>query len=139
MSDSTVHGSCLCGAVNFEARAPFMRMVHCHCSRCRKSSGTGHATNLVVAPAQFRWLSGEAFISRYKLPTAKTYGKWFCSQCGSPVPRLTRNDTIFVIPAGALDEAPPVSPSDHLFWGSRASWACGTSGLPAHEEYPPTW
>jgi hypothetical protein len=60
-----LNGSCLCGTVRFEVQPPFERMVHCHCSRCRKATGTGHATNLYVQPSQLQWLSGEASITRY--------------------------------------------------------------------------
>ena len=139
MSESVVHGGCLCGAVTFEISPPFQRMVHCHCSRCRKSSGTGHATNLVVSPEQLRWLSGEQHIKRFDLVTAASFGKWFCDQCGSPLPRLRRDGRRAVIPAGSLDSAPPISPTDHIFWASRAPWSCGSSGLPTHVEYPDSW
>ncbi|APR85599.1 Gfa-like protein [Minicystis rosea] len=139
MSEPNVHGSCLCGTVTFEAGPPFLRMIHCHCSRCRKSTGTGHGTNLVVEPGKLRWLSGEEAISRYDHPTAKSFGKWFCKSCGSPVPRLNRSGTFVVIPAGSLDTTPPIAPTDHIFWGSRAPWACTSGGLPTHDEYPPSW
>jgi len=79
---SSIHGGCLCGTVKFEVNPPFQKMVHCHCSRCRKGTGTGHATNLTVEPSQFRWLAGEEVVTRYDLPTAKSFGKWFCMHCG---------------------------------------------------------
>jgi hypothetical protein len=139
MNESNVHGSCLCGAVTFEVRPPFQRMIHCHCSRCRKGTGTGHATNLTTTPDHLRWLTGEDRITRYELPTAKSFGKWFCRQCGSPVPRLSRTGKLIVIPAGALDTAPAMSPSEHIFWASRAPWACPSGGLPTHAEYPESW
>ncbi len=134
-----ISGGCLCGAITYETSPPFQRMVHCHCSRCRKGTGTGHATNLIVAPHQLRWTSGEDLISRYELPTAKSFGKWFCSRCGSPVPRLRRDGSWMVIPAGSLDSAPPISPSDHIFWTSRAPWGCPSGALPTHELYPTSW
>jgi hypothetical protein len=136
---SALKGSCLCGAVSFEVQPPFERMVHCHCARCRKGTGTGHATNLYVQPAQLQWLSGEGSIVRYNLPTAKSFGKWFCGKCGSPVPRLTRSGKTAVIPAGSLDTPPPIKPTDHIFWGSRASWACDAGALSTHDEYPNWW
>jgi len=139
MNDQTVHGSCLCGTVTFEISPPFQTMIHCHCSRCRKSTGTGHATNLAVSPEQLHWLSGEGNIARYDLPTAKSFGKWFCNHCGSPVPKLTRSGTVVVIPAGSLDTAPPIAPTDHIYWASRASWGCSSGGLPTHEELPELW
>jgi hypothetical protein len=136
---SEARGSCLCGDVTFEVAPPFKRMVHCHCSRCRKGTGTGHATNLYVEPGQLKWLTGEGSISRYNLPTAKSFGKWFCSQCGSPVPRLSRSGRLVVIPAGSLDVAPPICPTDHIFWESRAAWGCTSGTLPTHAEYPESW
>ncbi|MCP5158938.1 MAG: GFA family protein [Gammaproteobacteria bacterium] len=139
MNESSNRGSCLCGAVTFEIDPPFQKMVHCHCSRCRKGTGTGHATNLVVDPGQFRWLSGEDSITRYDLPTAESFGKWFCRHCGCPVPRLTRNGAIMVIPAGSLDTVPPIMPTDHIFWASKAPWGCPSGNLPTHAEYPESW
>jgi hypothetical protein len=114
-------------------------MVHCHCSRCRKGTGTGHATNLLAGPDQLQWLSGEDNISRYDLPTAKSFSKWFCRLCGCPVPRPSRNGRFVVIPAGSLDDDPPIRPTDHIFWGSRAPWSCPHGGLPTHETYPDSW
>ena len=133
-----IRGGCLCGAVTFAFVPPVKLMVHCHCSRCRKSTGAGHATNLTVDQAQFRWLSGEDAITRFDLPGAKRFGKWFCGRCGCPVPRLTGN-TLVVVPAGALDSAPPSAPTDHIHWNSRAPWGCPDGGLPTHAEYPVAW
>jgi hypothetical protein len=141
MSDEAkaLRGGCLCGAVTYELEPPFKAMVHCHCSRCRKGTGTGHATNLIVQPEQLRWLSGADGITRYDLPTAKSFGKWFCSQCGSPVPRPSRSRPIVVVPAGSLDSTPPVSPTDHIFWSERVPWGCPSGELPTHAEYPAGW
>jgi hypothetical protein len=134
-----IHGSCLCGAVTFVVEPPLRRMIHCHCSRCRKGTGTGHATNLYVEPSQVSWATGEPLISRFELASAKSFGKWFCRQCGSPLPRPTRSGKVMVIPAGSLDTALPVGPSDHIFWGSRAPWGCEAGSLPTHVEYPSWW
>ena len=78
-------------------------------------------------------------LTHYNLPTAKSFGKWFCRHCGCPVPRLTRNSKMMVIPAGSLDTAPPIAPTDHIFWASRAPWGCASGGLPTHTEYPESW
>ncbi|GAB3332156.1 GFA family protein [Marilutibacter aestuarii] len=139
MSGSTLQGGCLCGAVRFEATSPFRRMVHCHCSRCRRSTGTGHATNIAVDSGQFAWLSGESAISRFDLPGAERFGKWFCSHCGCPLPRRSRDGSFVMIPAGSLDAAPPILPGDHIFWGSRVEWGCPSGGIPTHDTYPDGW
>ncbi len=137
MREEILHGGCLCGAVTFELTPPFSGMYHCHCSRCRKGTGTGHATNLRARPSQLTWLTGESLITRYRLPTALRFGKWFCSRCGSPVPRVVPETDMAVIPAGSLDELPNVTPAAHIFWESRAPWACEPGTLPRHEGYPP--
>ena len=36
-------GSCLCGEVAFEVEGPFDSFLNCHCSRCRKATGTARA------------------------------------------------------------------------------------------------
>lgn len=136
MSEPAIRGGCLCGTVTFEVDPPFQKMLHCHCSRCRKGTGTGHATNIFTAPCQLRWLSGEESITRYELPTAVRFGKWFCNRCGSPLPRLTRDGRAIVIPAGSLDDVPPITPTGRIFWASRAPWSCGDGGLPTHAEQP---
>jgi hypothetical protein len=136
MSESNIRGSCLCGKVAFEVAPPFKVMLHCHCSRCRKATGTGHATNLATNPGQVTWLTGKESIARYDLPTAKRFGKWFCRDCGSPVPRISRDGSMLIIPAGSLDCASPITPSGHIFWASRAPWGCPSGGLPTHAELP---
>ena len=85
MMPTTVRGSCLCGAVEFVADAPFLKFVNCHCSRCRKATGSPHASNAVVLPAAFRWLRGEGNVVRYDLPTARSFATSFCRTCGSPL------------------------------------------------------
>ena len=41
LSQTTLKGSCLCGAVKYEVTGEPKRFYHCHCSRCRKATGTG--------------------------------------------------------------------------------------------------
>ena len=82
MDRSTIRGSCLCGAVAFAVRAPFLFFQYCHCSRCRKRSGSAHGANLLVKAAQLTWTRGEASVKRYELPTAEYYCTGFCGVCG---------------------------------------------------------
>ena len=123
-------GRCLCGAVAFVAELPFERFVHCHCSRCRKATGTAHASNAVVKPAAFRWLHGEDRVVRYDLPAARSFASSFCQRCGSPMPHPTRSGREVIIPAGAFDDELGVKPERHFFWASRASWYVPGNTLP---------
>lgn len=128
-------GSCLCGAVSYEASGNPRRFYHCHCSRCRKASGTGHASNLLLK-GTIEWLTGTEHVVEYPLPTANGFKTTFCSRCGSQLPREARSHNIVVITAGSLDEDPPLQPQARIFQGSRAPWSCDGSALATFDAYP---
>ena len=139
MSQEILTGSCLCGAITYEIRSPFLRFAHCHCRRCRKATGTGHATNLYAAPDRFHWTSGEDLVARFDLASAESFATTFCRNCGSPLPHHTRSGREMVVPAGSLDVQPMQMPQARIFWDSRASWACSSDDLPRFSEYPEWW
>jgi hypothetical protein len=136
MTQLTLEGSCLCGAVKYEVSGNPQRFYHCHCSRCRKSSGTGHATNLLMTDATLVFTSGESLLKQYKVPEAKRFTRQFCSRCGSSVARFVQETGAVVIPAGSVDGEIPVKPQARIFWDSRADWSCDGDALPRYSEYP---
>jgi hypothetical protein len=135
MTQTTLKGSCLCGVVKYEASGEAKRFLHCHCSRCRKATGTGHASNLFLQPGTLSWLSGEDNVRAFKLPTAQRFTNTFCAACGARLPRQAPGTDAVLIPAGSLDDEAPIAPQARIFQGSRASWSCGGDGLPAYPEY----
>ena len=135
--EQEIGGSCLCGAVHYRARGPWLRFMHCHCSRCQKASGSAHAANAFLAAAQFKWREGEALIKRYDHAPAQRFAVWFCTQCGSRVPHQVRGRDDMLIPAGLLDQ-PPANmprPQNSIFWGSRAAWYVSPSDMSCLHEY----
>jgi hypothetical protein len=50
-------GSSLCGGVRIEVTTPFRRANYCHCSRCRKHSGSNASAQGRVARDGFRLLA----------------------------------------------------------------------------------
>ena len=137
MAELTLKGSCLCGAVKYEATGEPVRFYHCHCSRCRKATGTGHATNLFLQPGRLKWLSGEDQIRSFKVPEAERFTNLFCATCGGRLPRQRTDAPVVVIPAGSLDQEVPIKPQARIFSGSRAGWSCEGDALPAYPEYAP--
>lgn len=135
MTQSPLRGGCLCGSIQYEISGVPEKFYHCHCKRCRKATGTGHASNVLVKPGAIRWIAGEALIRAYKIPEAKRFTNVFCANCGSRLPRLVPETGFIVIPAGSLDTDPPLLPQARIFWGSRAGWSCDGEGLPVYSEY----
>jgi hypothetical protein len=138
MSDSTITGTCLCGKVKFEVTPPFTAFRYCHCSRCRKASGSGHAANLLVPREQFQWLTGKDSIKRYDVPQAQRFSVWFCTECGSRTPHEIRTRDDMLIPAGLLDADPGMRPQNNIFWDSKAQWCVDPEALPRFAKYPAT-
>ena len=134
MNELTLSGSCLCGGVRYTATGKSRAFYHCHCSRCRKASGTGHASNLFVK-GSLNWESGEDLINSFKPPDAERFTNTFCQTCGGRVPRYIESMGMVFIPAGSLDDEPDLGPQARIFRGSRAAWSCDSSALPEFDEY----
>lgn len=134
---TTLHGGCLCGAVAYEAEPPFATFQYCHCSRCRRFTGSAYAANLFCAPAQFRFTRGADNVGRFALPDARFFATAFCKTCGSSLPWTNQAGSMVLIPAGTLAEAPPLPPARNIMWASRAPWYVHASELPVHDQYPP--
>lgn len=137
MTTMHLHGSCLCGEVEYEVTGEAIRFYKCHCQRCRKATGTGHATNLFIKADKITWLKGEERVAAYKVPEAERFTNSFCRQCGSRMPRFVPELNVVMLPAGSLDNDLPISPEANIFWGSRASWTCTAGDVPVYEEYVP--
>jgi hypothetical protein len=136
MNDNLIAGSCLCGSVKFAVRPPFSAFRYCHCSRCRKASGSAHAANLLVPRAQFEWVNGESSVKRYDLPDAQRFSVWFCGECGCRVPHNIRTRDDVLVPAGLLDADPGMRPENSIFWASRATWYVEPREIQQFTEYP---
>jgi hypothetical protein len=137
VAEERIAGSCACGDVRYEVFGPFLAFQYCHCSRCRKASGSAHAANLFVPTAQFAWTAGEAQVRRFDLPTAKYWSHCFCDRCGSAVPWLTRTGRAVIVPAGTLDDDPTERPNRNIFADSRATWYVDPAGLEWCPQEPP--
>jgi hypothetical protein len=133
--ETSIRGSCLCGGVRFRVTPPFIRANHCHCSRCRKHSGTAVCTQSRVWREQFTLLQGDELISVYGAGEGAV--KAFCSVCGSSLFGGTWPDGPQVsIRMGAFDDDPGIAPQFHTFVESAAPWDRITDDLP---QYAGAW
>jgi hypothetical protein len=113
-------------------------VTHCHCSRCRKTRGTANATNLLLAGVDgLRFTRGEELLGKYHPPGAEYYEHWFCTTCGSTMPRFDGKRNITIVPMGAFDEDPEIRPSRHIHVASKAPWDVISDDLPQFDAGPP--
>ena len=137
MSKQPVTGSCLCGRVSYAVHGNLGIFQYCHCSRCRKFTGSAFAANLLVSPADFEWLKGEEHVARHELKEARHFATSFCTHCGSSLPWLAQTGKAVVVPAGSLDDDPDIRPSQNIFCASRAVWYTDPARLSEYDELPP--
>jgi hypothetical protein len=137
MSETTLKGSCLCGAVKYEATGEPARFYHCHCSRCRKATGTGHATNLFLQPGLLKWMCGEEQVRSFKVPEAKRFTNFFCANCGSRLPTARQgsragDDPRRVAGPGSANQATGANLLRVAY-----PLSCEGDTVPAYSDYPP--
>ncbi len=135
--EQRLRGGCLCGRVRYEVVGAPLVFHYCHCSRCRKSTGSAHASNLFFAPEKLRWLEGQEAVKRFEPEGTKYFATAFCEQCGSSLPWAAKGGRTMVVPAGTLEEPVSARPQQAVFWGSRADWYVDPASLPRHEALPP--
>ena len=119
-------GGCLCGAVRYSVRGDPVHVRRCHCTDCRKESGSAF-TVYAQWPVEAFEMSGE--ISSYD-------GRGFCPRCGSRL-LVTSDpgDTLIEIRVGSLDEAPfELIPEDEIWVKRRESWITPVEGAAQHDE-----
>jgi hypothetical protein len=130
----TLHGSCLCGGVAFEVTAPFELVSHCHCTNCKKISGSTGTVSGRVRSDAIRVLAGDELLTSYQ-PVEGT-AKTFCSACGSNLfgagwPESPRTS----VRLSALDSHFDQKPEQHIYVRSVAPWeTLPDDGAPRYDE-----
>jgi len=129
-------GSCLCEAVTYRVTTPPMLAAHCHCTDCRKSSGTGHCTHIVIPEDAFS-ISGK--VKSYDRPadSGNIVSRHFCPNCGSPVYSKNSGMPGMVFPrASTLEDLEVIKPKMSVYVSRAASWEMIDPNLPSFDELP---
>lgn len=130
------HGSCLCGQIKVEVKGPVSAIIHCHCSKCRKTSGTAYATNGFVLRSDFAITAGAEHLSFYEATPGKK--RYFCRTCASPV--FSSNSRVpdkVRLRLGILDSEIVERPVSHNFVSSKACWDDLDAKLPRYDGHEP--
>jgi hypothetical protein len=130
-------GGCLCGGVRFEVDEPLVSAGYCHCTRCRRRTGTAASVQARVAPGSLRVTAGQRLVSTYEPPIG--FAKAFCSVCGSALWSRGQDDPAVVsVRLGAFDADPGIRPAYRQFVAYAAVWEpIPDDGLPRYPEQRP--
>ena len=121
-------GHCNCGSVAFEIDTDISEVFMCHCSICRKFTGSNGIAVVVVNKDVFQWTRGNGMISFWEKPGAEWHAS-FCKVCGSSLPGVNDESRMYV-PAGLITEgSESLKVAHHIWVESKAVWdEIGDSG-----------
>jgi hypothetical protein len=129
-------GSCLCRNVRYQISGEIGDFCYCHCTSCRKASGSAHAANAPVSRANFALTSGSDTLREFESSPGKF--RAFCSTCGSPLyAYLASTPEVLRIRLGSLDTPFVKQPQAHTWVSDKAPWEPLADGLPQFPEWAP--
>lgn len=130
----TLRGSCTCGAVQYSVQDEFKYALNCHCSGCRRATGSAFKAFAGIERSKLKLTSGEDALLSFGGARAHDIR---CGKCGSLLYSVVRDGEYVHVTLGTLVDAPAVRPTAHIFVGSKAPWHTITDELPQHEEFAP--
>lgn len=130
--DMILSGKCGCGAVQYTVEDAFVYAANCHCSNCRRTTGS--------AFKPFAGIPREKLVVTNGADELLLYGSRHshdahCSVCGSLLYSLVREAAWVHVAMGSLVDTPTIRPTHHIFVGSKAFWYQITDDLPQYEEH----
>jgi hypothetical protein len=122
VTEPSLSGRCLCGAVRFEIDEPAHGAGYCHCTRCQRRTGVAASVSAWIDGAGFRVLSGSELVKVWRHPDGG-WGKGFCGECGSHLFSRDPDDPAGMgIRMSAFDGDPGVRPTSRQYVAYAAAW-----------------
>ena len=124
-------GECLCGAVRYTVADAFEYALNCHCSDCRRATGSAFKPFAGVISDKLSLVSGDDNVMIHG--DANANHDVHCRRCGSLLYSIVRNGAYAHVAMGTLVDAPSIRPTAHIFAGSKAPWFSITDDLPQYQ------
>ncbi|WP_245489625.1 MULTISPECIES: GFA family protein [unclassified Mesorhizobium] len=128
----TLTGQCLCRAVGYEVADEFVYAANCHCSNCRRTTGSAFKPFAGIERDKFR-LTVES--NNLLIFGDENGHDAHCRRCGSLLYSLVREGAYVHVPMGTLVDEPSIRPEAHIFVGLKAKWFTITDDLPQYDEH----
>ncbi|RFB78607.1 GFA family protein [Methylovirgula sp. 4M-Z18] len=130
MSRRTLAGRCYCGAVHYVVADDFAYALNCHCSDCRRTTGSAFKSFAGIARERLTITKGAEDLLIFGEENANNT---HCRHCGSLLFSVVREGAYVHVAMGTLIDDPGIRPSAHIFVGSKAPWFTITDDLPQYQ------
>jgi hypothetical protein len=125
-------GSCLCGAVRYRVADEFVYALNCHCSQCRRVTGSAFKPFAGIPADKLKLTKGKSHLLIFG---EEANHDAHCKLCGSLLYSIVGDGAYAHVTLGTLVDAPSIRPKAHIFVGSKAPWFTITDDLPQYEEH----
>jgi len=131
-SGRLLSGQCYCGAVHYTVADQFIYAANCHCSDCRRTTGSAFKPFAGIERAKLNLTKGQDHI---KIVGDADGNNTHCADCGSLLYSVVRNGAYVHVAMGTLVDDPTIRPTHHIFVGSKAPWFTITDDLPQYDAH----
>jgi hypothetical protein len=131
-SNRKLVGKCQCGAVHYTVADEFVYAANCHCSMCRRATGSAFKPFAGIEREKLRIIKGD---ENLMIIGNENGNDTRCKVCGSLLYSVVRDGTFVHVAMGTLIDDPTIRPSKHIFVGSKAHWFTIADDLPQYEEH----
>lgn len=129
MTETSMTGRCLCGAVRYRSGPLLYPATLCHCESCRRASGAHVVAWATVGIDGFEYTTGKPVDYSSSLGVIRQ----FCGRCGTPLTfRRADRATEVDIGVATFDRPSAGAPVDHVWMEDALPWDRPSDGLPQH-------
>jgi hypothetical protein len=132
-TNRTLMGTCLCRSVEYMVRDEFIYAMNCHCSQCRRTTGSAFKPFAGIERDKLSVTKGEDSLLIFG---DENNHDAHCKACYSLLYSVVNDGALVHVALGTLVDEPNIRPTAHIFVGSKAPWYTITDNLPQHEELP---
>lgn len=126
-------GNCLCGTFKYTVEGSLGEVRYCHCSQCRRGTGSAFSANARIEKSQWTLEGPEHLVTEFEHKPGKF--KAFCSRCGSPLyARSSQDPNDIRVRLGGFEGNLNVTISGHVWTSSKSTWYCIEDSIPCYPE-----
>jgi hypothetical protein len=126
-------GKCLCGAIEYAVADEFKYALNCHCSDCRRATGSAFKAFAGIERGKLDISKGKEQVLIYG--DANANHDVHCKVCGSLLHSVVRDGAFVHVTLGTLVDDPTIRPTAHIFVADKAPWFKITDDLPQYDGY----
>ena len=128
-------GKCYCGAVQYHVADEFLYAANCHCSNCRRTTGSAFKPFAGIQREKLEITDGR---NSLLIVGDDSLNDTHCAACGSLLFSVVRDGEYAHVAYGTLVDPPTLAPTEHIFVGSKAPWFEIADELPQYAEASPS-